>query len=125
MNLGQTVIKESSRTICFKREDLFYRMYATRGLLVAITAQLLLFSGVHSGPLHSSEDAQVPDESAKSEGSIMLEGQGVEDYVEVGEPSEFYLQEVREQVEAQRMAEEETQTERDTRSTCLNPSESD
>ena len=87
-------------------------MYATRGLLVAITAQLLLFSGVHSGPLHSSEDAQVPD-------------QGAEDYVEIGEPSEFYLQEVREQVEAQRMAEEETQTERDTRSTCLNPSESD
>jgi len=99
-------------------------MYATRGLLVAVTAQLLLFSGVHSGPLHSSEDAQVLDESAKSEGSIMLEGQGAEDYVEVGEPSEFYLQEVREQVEAQRTAEEETQTERDTRSTCSNPSES-
>jgi len=99
-------------------------MYTTRGLLVAITAQLLFFAGVHSGPLHSSEDTQVPDEGAKPEGSIMLEGQGAEDYVEVGEPSEFYLQEVQEQVEAQRTAEEETQTERDTRSTCSNPSES-
>jgi len=83
----------------------------------------LLFSGVHSGHLHSSEDTQVPDEGAKPEGSIMLEGQGAEDYIEVGEPSEFYLQEVREQVEAQRTA-EETQTKRDTRSTCSNPSES-
>jgi len=99
-------------------------MYATQRLLVAITVQLLFFAGVHSGPLQSSEDTQVLNEGAKPEGSIMLESQGVEDYIEVGEPSEFYLQEVREQVEAQRTAEEETQTERDTRSTCSNPSES-
>jgi len=69
-------------------------MYATQGLLVAITAQLLFFARVHSGPLQSSEDTQVLNEGAKPEGSIMLEGQEAEDYVEVGEPSEFYLQEV-------------------------------
>ena len=47
-------------------------MYATQGLLVAITAQLLLFEVVHSGALSSSEDS-------------------------LAEPLEAYLQEVRDQ----------------------------
>ena len=71
---------------------------------------MVLISGVHSGPPHSSRDTQVVDESTKPEGSIMLESQGAEDYVEVGEPSELE-EELQEQVEARIMS--------------SNPSESD
>ena len=71
---------------------------------------MVLISGVHSAPPHSSRGTQVVDESIKPEGSIMLESQGAEDYVEAGEPSELE-EELQEQVEARIMS--------------SNPSESD
>ena len=81
-------------------------MYAMQELLVAVTA--LLFAGVHSRPLHSSE-TQGLLEGANTEGGnagIMLEGLGTEDSIEMRKPSE-----------AKRTVGEELYPERHTRST--------
>ena len=77
-----------------------------QGLLVAVTA--LLFAGVHSVPLHSSE-TQGLLKGANTEGGnagIMLEGLGTEDSIEMRKPAE-----------AKHTAGEELYPERHTRST--------
>ena len=92
-------------------------MQISKGFLVAICAQLLFFAGVHSLPSGTSKDNQAISEGV----TVDLESQN--SFEDAGEPvpTEAYLEEIREQVEAPRTEEEEEPLVRDTRSTCTYP----
>ena len=94
-------------------------MQISKGFLVAIFAQLLLFAGVHSLPPRTSKDNQ-----AISEGVTVEDLESQNSFEDAGEPvpTEAYLEEIQEQVEAPRTEEEEKLLVRDTRSTCTYPS---
>lgn len=95
-------------------------MRMTKQLLVAIYAQLLLFAGVHSVPLGTSEDNQAISEGANHLEGVTTEDQDSQNFDEGEEPTptEAYLEEIRVQVEAPRTGGEEDPLVRDTRSTC-------
>ena len=111
-------------------------MQISKRFLVAICAQLLLlFAGVHSVSLSTYEDNKAFSDGATdlledAEEPAYLEGaeepvflEDAEEPVfledaEEPEPTDAYLEEVREQVEAPRAQEEEEPLVRDTRSTC-------
>ena len=97
-------------------------MQMTKGLWFAICAQLLLFVGVHSVPLGTSEDNQVISQGADHLEGVTVEGQDSQNFEEVEEPLplEVYQQEIQEQVEAPRNEGEQDLLVRDTRSTCPN-----
>ena len=107
-------------------------MQMTKGLLIAICAQLLLFAGVHSVPLSNSEDSPAISEGANHLEGVTTEDQDTQNFDEGEErnfdegeeptPTEAYLEEIREQVEAPRTDGEEDPLVRDTRSTCSYPS---
>ena len=103
-----------------ERQTHFEAMQMTKGLLVAVCAQLLLFVGVHSVPLSTSEDNQLISEGANHLEGVTTEDQDSQNFEEGEEPTptEAYLKEIREQVEAPRAQEEEEPLVRDTRSTC-------
>ena len=96
----------------------------TKIILVAICAQLLLFAGVHSVPLSTSaeqsKETQTISEGANLLGGITTEDQDAQNFDEGEEPTptEAYLEEIQEQVEAPRTEDEEEPLMRDTRSTC-------
>ena len=106
-----------------ERQTDFKAMQMTKGLLVAVCAQLLLYVGVHSVPLSTSEDNQLISEGAHHPEGVTTEDQDSQNFEEGEEPTptEAYLKEIREQVEAPRTEEEEEPLERDTRSTCTYP----
>lgn len=98
-------------------------MQITKELLVAICAQLLLLTGVHSVPLGTSE-GQSEKTQAISEGANHFQDVTTEDCdsqnFEVFEeplPAEAYLKKIQEQVEAPRTEGEEDLPVRDTRNT--------
>ena len=95
-------------------------MQMTKIILVAVCAQLLLYVGVHSVPLSTSEDNQLISEGANHLEGFTTEDQDSQNFEEGEEPTptEAYLEEIREQVEAPRAEEEEEPLVRDTRSTC-------
>ena len=95
-------------------------MQMTKIILVAVCAQLLLYVGVHSVPLSTSEDNQLISEGANHLEGVTTEDQDSQNFEEGEEPTptEAYLEEIREQVEAPRAEEEEEPLVRDTRSTC-------
>ena len=105
-------------------------MQMTKGLWFAICAQLLLFAGVHSVPLSTSEDNQAISEGANHLEGVTTEDQDAQNFDEGEErnfdegeeptPTEAYLEEIREQVEAPRTEGEQDLLVRDTRSTCSN-----
>ena len=97
-------------------------MQMTKGLWFAICAQLLLFAGVHSVPLSTSEDNQAISEGADHLEGVTVEGQDSQNIEEVEEPLpvEVYQQEIQEQVKAPRNEGEQDLVVRDTRSTCSN-----
>ena len=73
-------------------------------ILVAICAQLLLYAGVHSVPLSTSEE-QSKETQTISEGANHLEGVTTEDQdtqnfdeSEEPTPTEAYLEEIQEQI---------------------------
>ena len=73
-------------------------MQMTKGLLVAVCAQLLLFVGVHSVPLSTSEDNQLISEDANHLEGVTTEDQDSQNFDESEEPipTEAYLKEIRE-----------------------------
>ena len=98
-------------------------MQMTKKLLVALCAQLLLFTGVHSVSLGTSK-GQSEETQAISEGTnyfqdVMTKDRDSQSFEEIEEPlpTEAYLKEIREQVEAPRTEGEEDLLVRDTRST--------
>ena len=102
-------------------------MQMTKIILVAICAQLLLFVGVHSVPLSTSEEqskeTQTISEGANELGEITMEDQDSQNFHKSEEPTltDAYLEEIQEQVEAPQTEEEEGLLVRDTRSTCTYP----
>ena len=103
-----------------ERQSCFEAMQMTKIILVAVCAQLLLYVGVHSVPLSTSEDNQLISEGANHLEGVTTEDQDSQNFEEGEEPTptEAYLEEIREQVEAPRAEEEEEPLVRDTRSTC-------
>ena len=95
-------------------------MQMTKGLWFAICAQLLLFAGVHSVPLSTSDDNKAISEGANHFEGVTTENQDSQNFDEGEEPTptEAYLEEIQEQVEAPRTDGEEEPLMRDTRSTC-------
>ena len=105
----------------------FEAMQISKRFLVAICAQLLLlFAGVHSLPPSTYEDNKAFSDGATdllkdAEEQVFLEDAEEPVFLEDAEepePTDAYLEEVREQVEAPRAQEEEEPLVRDTRSTC-------
>ena len=102
-------------------------MQMTKIILVAVCAQLLLFVGVHSVPLSTSEEqskeTQTISEGANELGEITMEDQDSQNFDESEEPTptDAYLEEIKEQVEAPRTEGEQGLLVRDTRSTCTYP----
>ena len=105
----------------------FEAMQISKRFLVAICAQLLLlFAGVHSVSLSTYEDNKAFSDGATdllkdAEEQVFLEDAEEPVFLEDAEepePTDAYLEEVREQVGAPRAQEEEEPLVRDTRSTC-------
>ena len=73
-------------------------MQMTKGLWVAVCAQLLLFVGVHSVPLSTSEDNQLISEGDNHLEGVTTEDQDSQNFDESEEPipTEAYLEEIRE-----------------------------
>ena len=95
-------------------------MQMTKGLWFAICAQFLLFAGVHSVPLGTSDDNQAISEGANHLEGVTTEDQNSQNFDDGEEPTPTaaYLEEIQEQVEAPRTDGEEEPLMRDTRSTC-------
>ena len=73
-------------------------MQMTKIILVAVCAQLLLYVGVHSVPLSTSEDNQLISEGANHLEGVTTEDQDSQNFDESEEPipTEAYLEEIRE-----------------------------
>ena len=73
-------------------------MQMTKGLLIPVCAQLLLFVGVHSVPLSTSEDNQLISEGANHLEGFTTEDQDSQNFEEGEEPTptEAYLKEIQE-----------------------------
>jgi len=99
-------------------------MQVTKGLLVAVCAQLLLLTGVHSVPLGTSKEQSEETQAISEAGNHIQDvtTKDEDDYQNIEEikeptPTEAYLKEIREQVEAPRTEGEEDLLVRETRST--------
>ena len=81
-----------------ERQTCFEAMQMTKGLWVAVCAQLLLFVGVHSVPLSTSEDNQLISEGDNHLEGVTTEDQDSQNFDESEEPipTEAYLEEIRE-----------------------------
>lgn len=98
-------------------------MQVTKGLLIAVCAQLLLLTGVHSVPLDTvkeqPEETQAISEATSHIQDVTKDEDDSQNIEEIEEPlpTEAYLKEIREQVEAPRTEGEEDLLVRETRST--------